>query len=92
MSAYIVVGFTPKNGEKLKQYGASAAPTLAKHQGEFLVKGPAQGLNGESSFENQIIITFPSRELAESWYHSPEYQALIPLRDEGMDAQFQLVG
>jgi uncharacterized protein (DUF1330 family) len=92
MSAYIIVGFTPKNTEQLQEYGASAAPTVANYQGEFLVKGPTQDLQGKYRFKNQVIIAFPTRELAESWYNSPEYQAIIPLRQQGMEADFQIVG
>lgn len=91
MSAYIIVGFTPKNRDLLKEYSAKAAPTLSKYQGEFLVKAPVQPLNGKSHPEYQLIIAFPSKILAESWYFSPHYQKLIDLRDQGMEANFQLV-
>jgi uncharacterized protein (DUF1330 family) len=92
MSAYIIVGFTPKNTELLQEYGTTAAQTIVKYKGEFLVKGPPQDLQGKYPFKNQVIIAFPTRELAESWYISPEYQAIIPLREQGMEAHFQLVG
>jgi uncharacterized protein (DUF1330 family) len=92
MSAYVIVGFTPKNTELLQEYGASAVPAIAKYKGEILVNGPTQDLQGKYPFKNQVIIAFPTRELAESWYSSPEYQAIIPLREQGMEAHFQLVG
>ena len=92
MTAYVIVGLTPKDPEKLKEYSAKAAPTIAKHKGEFIVKGTPTSLFGTYDYAMQVIIVFPSRELAETWYTSPEYQALIPVRNEGMDASFQLVG
>jgi len=92
MPAYIIVEFTPKDQEKLQQYGASVPPTLATYSGEILVKGPAQSLHGDAKHSMQVIIVFPSRENATSWYHSKAYQALIPLRNAGMDSRFQLVG
>ena len=92
MTAYIVVGFTPKDKEKLQQYGASVPSTLAAYEGELLAKGPVDQLYGEPLFTTQVIIAFPSREKASGWYQSAEYQALIPLRNLGMDAQFQLIG
>lgn len=39
-----------------------------------------------------VIIEFPDRESAKRWYESPEYQAIIPLRDSGMDSIFVLGG
>lgn len=92
MPAYIVVRFTPTDLEKHKEYSAAVATTLAQHSGEVLVKGPAENLHGNSDHLMQVIISFPSRREAVSWYHSKEYQALIPTRDAGMNAEFQLVG
>ena len=92
MSAYITVGFTPRDEASLQAYGAKAASTIAAFEGEFLAKSPAQALNGVTTYQYQAIIAFPSKAQAENWYNSPQYQALIQLRDEGMDASFQLVG
>lgn len=92
MPAYVIVGFTPKDKEKLQQYGASVPTTLMKHSGEIIVKGLSEQLHGDYEFQMQVIIAFPSKEDASAWYHSKEYQALIPIRDAGMDSQFQLIG
>lgn len=92
MSAYITVNFTPTNPDKLQQYGAAVPTTLAKYSGEYLVKGPAEQLSGDTGFQMQVILTFPSRDLALAWYRSPEYQALLAVRDAGMRSQFQLTG
>jgi len=92
MSAFIIVGFTPKDTDKLQQYGASVPPTLAKYSGEILTKGPVEKLHGDFAHKIQVVIAFPSREKALGWYHSDDYQALIPTRNEGMDSQFQLIG
>lgn len=78
--------------DKLKQYGASVPPILAKYSGEILAKGPSITLHGDDRHEVQVIIQFPDKEAANNWYQSEEYQALIPVRNEGMDAEFKLVG
>ncbi len=92
MPAYIIVGLTPTNTDKLQQYGASVPSTLAQFSGEVLVKGAADSLHGNSPHKVQVIITFPSRQHAIDWYNSNDYQSLIPTRDQGMDSQFQLIG
>lgn len=92
MTAYVIVGFTIKDEEKLKQYGAAVPPILAKYSGEYLVKGPIETLHGKSDYKMQVIIAFPSREKASAWYHSEEYQALAETRIAGMDSSFQLIG
>jgi len=92
MSIYITVGFNPTDKEQLQQYGASVPSSLAKYSGEILAKGPGEILHGTGRHSMQVIIAFPSRELATGWYNSDEYQALIPIRDAGMDADFVLIG
>jgi len=92
MSAYIIVGLTPKDAEKLQQYGARVPSTLAKYSGEVLIKGKVDQLHGKFDHQVQVILEFPSRDDAYNWYHSEEYQALISTRNLGMDSQFQLIG
>lgn len=90
-SAYIVVSANARDKEKLKQYGAAAKPTVLAYGGEFIAKSPVKVLFGDSNYKVKIIIKFPDHASAENWYNSPEYQKLIPLRSEGMDAQFHIV-
>lgn len=92
MSAFIVVDMTPADVERLQEYGAAAAATIARYDGEFVVKGAIEPLNGGSHHQTKVIIQFLDREAALNWYQSDDYQALIPLRDRGMDATFHLVG
>lgn len=92
MTSLIVVDLTPKDAEKLARYSTAAAQTLIPFNGEFLVKGPIESLHGESVFSMKVIIQFPTKQNALDWYNSPDYQAIIPLRSEGMDSQFHLVG
>ncbi len=92
MSAFIIVDITPLNADKLKEYGAAAASTIAQYQGEFVVKGPIESLTGGEHHQNKVVIQFPDRQAAVNWYHSAEYQAIIPLRNQGMDSVFHLVG
>ena len=91
MIAYVTAEFTPKDKEMLQTYSAQAASTIAEFQGEFLVKAPIQSLSGKVSYEYKAIIAFPSKELAEGWFNSEQYQRLISARDKGMDSKFLLL-
>lgn len=91
MSCYVVVQSSVLNADKLAQYSQAAAPTVAKFGGKFIAKGAAQVLHGDAEFANKAVIEFASEELAQQWYHSEEYQALIALRDQAMNSTFQLV-
>lgn len=91
MSAYITVSFTPTNKEELQRYSSSVPEILKKYSGEYLAKGESLYLHGEPQYQMQVILVFPSKEHALSWYNSEEYQALLPIRDRGMRSQFQLI-
>ena len=92
MSAYITAQFTPIDKEKLQQYGAAVPATLVKYAGEYLAKGVAEKLAGDNDYLMQVILAFPGKDQAKAWYDSPEYQALVPLRDAAMRSQFLLIG
>jgi uncharacterized protein (DUF1330 family) len=92
MSAYISINFSPVDPEKLQQYGAAVPATLSNYSGEYVVKGPVELLCGQTEFKMQVILQFPSRAQALAWYNCAEYQALLPLRNAAMHAQFQLIG
>jgi uncharacterized protein (DUF1330 family) len=92
MAAHIIVTFTPLDREQLKAYSQAAGPTVAAFDGEFINRGPLRVLSGDTPHQMHAIIQFPSRAQAEAWYASDDYQALLPLRDKGMDAVFTVVG
>ncbi|MBB6056215.1 uncharacterized protein (DUF1330 family) [Tolumonas osonensis] len=49
-------------------------------------------MSGSDSFKFGAIIKFESKEIALQWYHSEEYQSLIPLREKGMNSRFSIIG
>ncbi len=92
MSTLIIVDLTPTDKERLSAYSALAAESLIAYSGEFIAKGPIEVLHGEAPYSTKVVIQFPDRESAENWYRSEAYQAIIPIRDQGMNSQFHLVG
>lgn len=92
MSSLVIASFNLLDETKLKQYSAAAAETLQQYGGEFIAKGKSSTLNGESRFAMTAVIQFADRETAESWYHSENYQKIIPLRNQAMESHFQIVG
>jgi uncharacterized protein (DUF1330 family) len=92
MSAYFVVQATVKDPEKLAAYSQEALPLISAHQGELFLRAPVlEIMGGESDFERVIILEFPDADVARNWYNCEEYQALIPLREEGANMLFTLV-
>lgn len=91
MKSLVIVDLTPKDKEKLAQYSALAAETLEPFNGRFIAKGAIEILSGEAPYQTKAVIEFPDKESARGWYKSESYQAIIALREEGMESQFHLV-
>ncbi|RLT57522.1 MAG: DUF1330 domain-containing protein [Chloroflexi bacterium] len=92
MSAHVVVHFNLKDEELWKAYGQAAGPLVAAHGGKMISRGPSEVLSGALDRASMVIIEFPDRASAKRWYTSPEYQAIIPNRDAGMDSIFIVGG
>jgi uncharacterized protein (DUF1330 family) len=42
----------------------------------------AKVLEGTTDRTRLVVIEFPSQDAFDAWYHTPEYQAVLPLRLE----------
>nr|WP_272952574.1 DUF1330 domain-containing protein [Kribbella amoyensis] len=51
---------------------------------------PQQSIEGEWD-GHLVVIEFPSAEHAHSWYDSPAYQEILPLRTDNSDSVTMLV-
>jgi uncharacterized protein (DUF1330 family) len=92
MSAYCIVYEIVDDPSTFEEYRRQVLATIEAHQGRFLVRGGAfTTLEGEMPFERIAMLEFPSREAAEGWYHSDEYQRILPLRTRASRSQFILV-
>ena len=89
MSACVVVHVHVKDPEKFQAYSSKAPATVAAYKGEFIMRGKvADVFRGKHDHKQAVAIRFPSVEAARAWYHSPEYQALIPNRDAAAEMTF----
>ena len=81
MKAFVVAAETPKDQSLFSEYREAVPATIEAFGGRFIVRGgDLKLLEGEWPHSRLVIIEFPSREAAEGWYRSPEYQKIIGLR------------
>ena len=79
--AYLVGQITITNPQAYAAYAAQVPHTIAAYGGRYLVRGGhATQLEGQAQGERNVVVEFPSREVAEAWYHSEAYQAIIAHR------------
>ncbi|WP_111412283.1 DUF1330 domain-containing protein [Billgrantia lactosivorans] len=81
-SAYVVGHVTVNDPERWLEYVERIPETLAGWGGEVILRGQRTAtLAGRAGHPNIVVLRFPDMHSVEQWYASPEYQALIPLRD-----------
>lgn len=86
MTAFFVATVTIRHPEKFQEYAQKAAATFAPHGGEAVLRGKVDGaLAGRADHQAVGIVGFPDAAALSAWFSSPEYQALVPLRDEAAD-------
>ncbi|HEY9021552.1 MAG TPA: DUF1330 domain-containing protein [Paracoccaceae bacterium] len=79
MTAYIIARIEVTDLEDYKTYASQTVALAEEAGGTFLVKGgPMTQVEG-SGPDRHVVISFPTREQALAWYHSPEYQAILPI-------------
>ena len=87
MPAYMISQVTVTDQQKFENYIAKTRPVAAKFDGKPVAIGTQpKMLNGESDGHHMVfVIECESMSVLENWHKSDEYQALIPLREEGSD-------
>lgn len=92
MKALCIVYEIVDDEEAFERYRQAVMATLEPFGARFLVRGgDFTVLEGEMPYERVVVLEFPSREAAESWYHSDAYQAVLPIRLGAARCQFVIV-
>ncbi|HEX9447488.1 MAG TPA: DUF1330 domain-containing protein, partial [Dongiaceae bacterium] len=87
--AYCIVYETIDDEKMFDEYRAQVIPTIEAFGGRFLVRGGKfTVLEGNMPHRRVAVLEFPSRQIAEDWYHSPAYQRILPWRTKAGNFQF----
>ena len=81
MAAYIHASVEVTDPVSYEEYRRQVPAVIAAHGGRYLVRGgPTDVLEGEPGTARQVILEFPDMAQLKAFYHSPEYTALIAVR------------
>ena len=88
---YVVANIRVKDQEKFKQFSGMAGPAIKKYGGRVLARGPgADRLEGDLT-GIVMMIEFESKETANAFYYSEEYQAAKAVREACSDTDFMII-
>lgn len=92
VSVYIISDVTIRDAEAIASYRSRAAASIAQYGGRYLLRGgKVETLQGTWSPNPIIIVEFPDPERARAWYRSPEYAAVLEVRDAALSRNLILV-
>ncbi|GAB4347957.1 MAG: hypothetical protein Kow006_08140 [Gammaproteobacteria bacterium] len=84
--AYLVGQIRVKDPQAWQRYVAGVAESLRPYPAQVLFRGRRRAvLAGENDSDQAVVIRFRDQETLQRWFESPDYQALIPLRDSAAD-------
>ena len=82
MAAYVIAQITVTDPEQFQKYGAAVSPTVEAFGGEYVVRGgECEVFEGAAGAPRLVIIKFPSREVARTWWNSPDYAEAKAVRE-----------
>ncbi|HEV2533284.1 DUF1330 domain-containing protein [Phenylobacterium sp.] len=81
-AAYVINQIRITDPDRYMTYAKAALPTIHAYGGEILVRGGApESLAGPGDVDRVVLIRFESRQQARAWRTSPEYTAILPIRE-----------
>jgi uncharacterized protein (DUF1330 family) len=92
MAAYVINEIVVSEPERFQTYSSQVPAILAKYGGEYVVRGGApERVDGPAPPERLVVLRFASREAARAWRNSPEYQAILPIREATSTSRVYIV-
>ena len=92
MPAYVIAQINVKHKEGFRAYAEKVPQTIKNFGGKYLVRaGDFQIKEGKWDFSRNVIIEFPSCEIALKWYTSDEYKPIKQMRLDNAEGNLIIV-
>ena len=92
MAAYLIANVDIKDGEKIKEYLKATPAIIRQFGGKFLVRGgDFEICEGDWNPKRLVVVEFESMQKAREFYNSPEYKAIIDLRQSSAYTEWVFV-
>src|SRR5471032_1471009 len=85
LPAYQVIEVNVKDPELYKQYAEKAMPLQLQYSARFIARGGKVDTFAGELPKRAVIAVYDSLEKVQALRDSPEYKALVPLRDKAAD-------
>jgi uncharacterized protein (DUF1330 family) len=89
--AYVVAEIDVTDPQAFQAYAAKVPATLAPYRGRYIVRGKAEGKEGEPPHGVIVVLAFDSLADATKWYSTAPYKDLIPERERAAKSRAYIV-
>jgi uncharacterized protein (DUF1330 family) len=92
MPVYLIIDITIRDQEVYAEYVDQVPAVVERYGGRYLVRGGGvTPLSGRWHPERIIVVEFAAIEPLQDFLNSPEYQALVPLREQSTTSRSIIV-
>jgi uncharacterized protein (DUF1330 family) len=92
MAGYIIAEVEITDPETYATYRAQTPGVIERYGGRFIVRGgPAELLEGDEQPGRIVVIEFSDTAAARRFYESPDYQAIVGIRQRAARSRLVLV-
>ena len=83
MYAYLIAQINVTNEDSYQEYLKKVTTIVEKYGGKYIVRaGKFKTVLGKWDYKRNVIIKFPSYEIALKWYNSEEYLPVKKIRED----------
>ena len=88
---YLVANIRVNDQDVFKNFSQTALPIIEKYGGKILARGPHADRH-EGNVDGVVtMLEFESKEAAETFYFSDDYQGAKAIRDTGCDTDLMII-
>jgi uncharacterized protein (DUF1330 family) len=91
MTAYVVNEIEVTDPELFQTYAVQALPIILAYGGRIVVRGGSPAVIEGANPGRVVINEFADRATALAWRNSPEYKAILPIRDASSTSRVYVV-
>ena len=92
MVAYVINEIIITEPARFQTYADQVPAILAKYGGQYVVRGGSpEQIDGPEPPHRLVVLRFESREDARAWRASPEYRAILPIREATSQSRVYIV-
>jgi uncharacterized protein (DUF1330 family) len=88
MPVYLIIEISVHDPELYGEYTVQVLPLVERYGGRYLVRGnEVYPVTGDWRPERLVMVRFETMDLVHDLLTSPEYQALVPLRERATSSR-----